>query len=136
MSSVADERLLLLAQDAADLMPLSALVQDAVLAADDVAWDPRARRLVLLLSRFRWEAGDCSRVRAALRIEGTRKLQRSRWPTDRATPLALLSLSVDGGWLTLAFAGGAALRAQVECVELVLEDVSAPWPVKYRPDHP
>ncbi len=130
-----DDRLLLLAQDEADLMPLSALVQDAVLAAADVAWDARARRLVLLLSRFRWEADGVSRVRSALRIDGAMKVQRARWPHGASTPLALLSLTIDGAWLELAFAGGAALRAQVECIDVVLEDLSAPWPVKHRPSH-
>lgn len=131
-----DERLLLLAQDEADLPPLSALVQDALMAAGEVAWDSRARRLVLLMGRFRWEAQGLSRVRSALRIEGALRVQRKRWPLDPATPLALLSVTLDGDWLALDFAGGPALRTQVECIEIVLEDVSAPWPVRHRPEHP
>ncbi len=130
-----DERLLLLAQDAADLGPISALVQDALLMSGDVAFDRRGRRLVLMVSRYRWETTDPSRVRAALRFESVLSVQRRHWPADPATPLDLLAVHIDGQSLTLDFAGGAALRLSVECLEAVLEDLSAPWPVNYTPDH-
>ncbi len=60
---VADSRLLLLAQEADEVQMISALVQDAIVHPAEIAYDRRARRLVLLLDRYRWEAGDRTRVR-------------------------------------------------------------------------
>ena len=73
-----DDRLTLLASDAADLPVVSALVQDAIVRAGDVRWDSRRRRLVLVLSRYRWETNDSTRVRSGLRIETSMKVERQR----------------------------------------------------------
>lgn len=39
------------------------------------------------------------------------------------------------GIVMLNFAGGGALRAEVECIDAVLTDLSAPWPTPRRPSH-
>ena len=129
-----DSRLLLLANEADEVVLISALLQDALVRPVDIAWQPKARRLVLLVNRFRWEAGDCTRVRAALRIESVLRVQRRDWPRDEGI-LDLLAVTADGHHLTLAFAGGATLRAEVECVDVVLEDMSAPWAASRKPGH-
>ncbi len=97
-----DARLLLLANEAGEVPLISTLVQDAVVHAADIAWEPRARRLVLLVNRFRWEAGDHTRVRTALRLESVTRLQRRGWPHGDAI-LDLLAITVDGDVLTLDF---------------------------------
>ena len=130
-----DDRLLLRAEEAADMPPLSALVQDAVVAAAEIVFDRKARRLVLLISRYRWEAEARSRVRSALRIESVLHIERRRWPQDPAAVLDLLAMTVLGDVVTLDFAGGAAIRVGVECIDAVLEDMSQPWPVQHRPGH-
>ena len=132
-------RLLLLANEAAEVPLISALVQDAVLHAADVAWEPKARRLVLLVNRFRWEAGDATRVRCALRVEHVTRVQRRAWPAGDAV-LDLLAITVDdaadgAATLTLAFAAGPTLRAAAECVDLILEDLGEPWPASREPGH-
>ncbi len=131
-----DSRLLLLANDADDVPLVSALLQDAVVHAADIAWEPRARRLVLLVNRFRWEVGDLTRVRAALRIAGITRLQRRDWPRGDAI-LDLLAVTVDddGSALTLTFAAGATLLAHVEAIDVIVEDMSAPWPARREPAH-
>jgi hypothetical protein len=61
----------------------------------------------------------------------------------RDAPKAILSLlavtfepgEAPGGVIAFAFAGGGALRAEVECVDAVLADVSRPWPTPRRPAH-
>ncbi len=131
---IEDTRLLLRAEDAADLPPLSALLQDAIVAVGEVAFDHKARRLVLLVSRYRWEVEGRSRARTAVRIETVLGLQRRAWPTGPVA-LDLLSVTVAEDALTLKFAGGATLRARIECVDVTLEDMSAPWPVNHRPGH-
>lgn len=129
------ERLTLLAVDAGDLAPLSALLQDAIVRAGDVAWDRRGRRLVLIGSRYRWEVEDKTRVRTALRIEAVQAVQQLHWPRDPDAGLDLLSVTAVDDTIVLAFAGGTSLRARVECIDLVLEDLSPAWGVRHTPDH-
>jgi len=128
------EPLRLLAQDGDDVPALSALVQSAAVRADEIAWDRKARRLVLMLSRYRWEAGDKTRVRAALRVECVTAVQRKAWPAGEAV-LELLAVTAEAGALTLSFADGATLRAEVECPDLALEDLTEPWPAIREPRH-
>lgn len=130
-----DDRLTLLAKDAGDLPVLSALMQDAIVRAGDIAWDARGHRLVLLASRYRWEAAEKTRARAALRIESVLKVQRQGWPRDPETLLAVLAVTADGDQITIAFAGETSLRAEVECIDAVLEDMSSAWGVHHRPEH-
>lgn len=134
LSPAGDARLLLLADTVDDVPLISALVQDAVVHAADIAWEPKARRLVLLLNRFRWEAGDATRIRTALRLENVTRLQRRGWPHGDAI-LALLAITVDADAITLSFAVGPTLRAEIECVDLILEDMSEPWPALRQPHH-
>ena len=124
----------ILAHDADDVPALSALVQSAAVRCDEIAYDRKARRLVLMLSRYRWEAGDKTRVRAALRVECVTALGRKAWPQGEAV-LELLAVTVEDGALLLAFADGATLRAEVECPDLVLEDLTEPWPAIREPVH-
>lgn len=131
---MADTRLLLLAQEAGEVATISALFQSAAVRVADVAYDRRARRLVLLTSRYRWEGKDSTRVRSALRIESVLGVARRDWPTGDAV-LELLALTLAEDVLTLAFARGATLRVTVECPDLTLEDVSAPWPASREPRH-
>jgi hypothetical protein len=65
-----------------------------------------------------------------------RKIRRDR----RDAVVELLAIAFEpaeapGGVLTLTFAGGGDLRAEVECVDAVLADVSAPWPTPRSPTH-
>jgi Protein of unknown function (DUF2948) len=129
-----DERLTLLGQSPEDLPAISALLQDATLRAQDIAYDARSRRLVLLVNRYRRESATPSRVRAALRLETVEAVQRQHWPAAD-TVLALLSLTHQDGWLHLTFAGNTALRARAEVIEIILEDLSAPWPTRHQPNH-
>jgi hypothetical protein len=131
----------LLAQDAEDLDVVSAAVQDAVLKIGDIAYEPTAKRLTVALNRYRWEAGGGERVRAGLQLAGVLKVEARK--IRRGAPEAVLELlamtftpgEAPGGTVTLSFAGGADLRANVECVEAVLADVSEPWPTRRKPGH-
>jgi hypothetical protein len=128
---MAEPRLLLLAHDADAVPTISALVQSAAVRVTDIVYDQRARRVVLLTSRYRWEHDDLTRIRSALRIESVVCVARRRWPADAV--LELLALTLGGDALTLTFAGGTTLRVIVECPDLTLEDISAPWPATREP---
>lgn len=128
------ERLCLLAQDADDVPVVSAAVQSAAVRGDEIGYDRKARRLVLMLSRYRWEAGDQTRVRAALRIDCVTAVRRKAWPVGEVV-LELLAVTLEDEAVLLAFAGGATLRIEVECPDLTLEDLTDPWPAIREPHY-
>ena len=131
----------LLAQDPEDLDIISAAMQDAVLKVGEIAYEKKAKRLTIAFNRYRWEAGGGARVRSGLQFAGVLQLQARK--IRRGAPDAVLELlamtftpgEAPGGVVTLSFAGGADLRATVECVEAVLADVSEPWPTRRKPAH-
>ena len=125
----------MIAADAGDVPPLSALVQDAIVRAGDVGWDRRGRRLVLIASRYRWEVLDRTRVRCALRIETVVSVQQLHWPHDPDTMLVLLAVTASDDGIGITFAGGVGIRARTECIDAVLEDMSPAWGVRHTPDH-
>ncbi|MCL7466691.1 DUF2948 family protein [Phaeovulum sp. NW3] len=144
--------LALRAESPEDLPVIAALVQDAVLSAADIVWNARARRLALLINRFRWE--DKDRAEAARRpYERTRALLVigdvtgvSSMGIDRKDPDLVLSLldlawepAGDGaGRVVLTFAGDGGIAAQVECLDIDLRDVTRPYraPSGQAPHHP
>ena len=131
----------LLAEDADDLKVIAAALQDAVGKIGDISYEPRARRLTLAFNRYRWEGGGGERVRAAVQVGSVLKVQ-ARKLRRNAKDAVVELLSIDfepgeapGGALTFTFAGGGDLRAQVECLDVVLADVSAPWATPRTPKH-
>jgi hypothetical protein len=137
----AAQPLQLLAQDQDDLAVISAALQDAVAKVGDISFEAKARRLTIAFNRFRWEAGVRQRVRSALQLGGVLSVQARKIRRDRRDAiLELLAIGFEpgeapGGVLTLSFAGGGDLRAEIECVDAVLADVSEPWPTPRAPTH-
>ncbi len=133
----------LLAQDAEDLAVISAALQNAVAKIGDIAFDTRARRLTLAFNRFRWEAAGKTRerVRSGLQLGGVMTVRsRNLRREAKGAVVELLALTFEpgeapGGAVVLTFAGGGDLRAEVECIEAVLADVSTPWPTPRAPTH-
>jgi len=135
-----------------DLKVLSALVQDAVLTAADIGLDRRARRLALLLNRFRWEDRAAAerqgrpfeRVRSLLILDDVvRVASQGIDRGDGDTVLSVLSLGwergEDGtGRVEIVLAGDGAIAAEAECLNVTLRDVSRPYaaPSGKAPGHP
>ena len=135
----------LLAQDAEDLALISAAVQDGVVKLGDVSYAPATRTLTLAMNRYRWEAPAGTRgerVRSALQLGGVEAVRsRGLPPGARDAVVSLLALEFEpgeapGGAVVLRFSGGGDLRAEVECLDAALADVSAPWPARAAPRHP
>ena len=130
----------LLATDPEDLAVISALVQDALLSADQIRYDRRRRRLALLLNRYCWEPrpdmarGEPARVRSLLVFGDVREVRAQG--IHQHDPDAILSLLAiehapeadAAATLTIRVAGDGALRLEVDCIDVVLRDLSAPWP--------
>jgi hypothetical protein len=139
----------LIALDAEDLGVLSAHVQDAVLKVAEMSYQRRARRFAVVLNRFDWaetltggkRKKRDQRRRAALRFERVKRASLQGidlGAKDRVLVLLALSFEPDaapGGSVTLVFAGGAAIRLEVECIEAEMRDLGASWLARSRPDH-
>ncbi|MCL4768332.1 MAG: DUF2948 family protein [Hyphomicrobiaceae bacterium] len=140
----------LVALDADDLAVISAHVQDAVLQVGDLAYIPAEHRFAAIANRFDWAAAagaeglppSLERRRTALRFDRVleAKLQGIDLKTKRQV-LELLAIRFDeteppGGFVTLVFAGGAAIRLKVECIEGEMRDMGAAWKASRRPAHP
>lgn len=145
------------AEDAEDITVLAACLQDATVKTADMVWQPKQRRFVLVLNRFRWEdeapqldgqkmrplirATPHVRVQAGLHFEGVLGVQSAGIDRDNAKQvLDLLSILVDPGedgaaTVTLVFAGGGAVKLEVECVDAQMQDLGQPWPVRRAPQH-
>jgi len=141
--------------DQLDLSVIAAHLQDAVAKVGDMGFDPKRRRFAILFNRFMWEdvqddlgAGPkpdrdapYRRVRSAVHFEGVLRVQSSGMRLSEKEAVAeLLTLKFEphdepGGIMSLAFAGGAALRLEVECLDAWLSDISAPWSTQRRPEH-
>ena len=139
------------AADAEDLQVLSALLQDAVLSVADIAFDKGARRLALLVNRFRWEVpavaegrAPAERVRALLLVNDAMAVKSDGFDkADRDLVLSLLSLEwrpgPDGtGRLALIFSGDGQIAIEAESINLDLRDVTEGYaaPSGMVPRHP
>ena len=139
-----DHPLRLIAFDPEDLEVVSAHLQDALARVGDMAWLPEQDRFVLGLSRFDWisaDAGQCERAVAALQFERVRTVRQNGVPQrEPNSVLNLLAISFEAtdapaGRILLTFSGGAALRLDVECLEVHLRDLGPRWTAKSRPGH-
>jgi hypothetical protein len=133
----------LLAQDADDLAVVSAALQDAVAKIGDIRWDASARTLTLACNRFRWESGarKGERIRSALQLGDVTGVQARKLRRDaKGAVVELLSLAFEpgeapGGAVLLTFAGGGDLKVTVDCLDVILADVSEPWSTPRKPGH-
>jgi hypothetical protein len=135
------EPLRLLAEDAEDLAIISAALQDAVAKVGDITFEPKARRLTIAFNRYCWEREGGVRVRAGLQLGGVLRVQARkirRGPKDAVVEVLAVTFDpgeAPGGMVTISCAGGGDLRAEVECVDAVLADISQPWPTRRAPKH-
>ncbi|NUS19882.1 MAG: DUF2948 family protein [Mesorhizobium sp.] len=137
----------LIALDDQDLSIVSAHVQDAVMKVSDLEYLPAAKRFVLTMNRFVWEAKSGlfrqhnERRQSVLhfdRVLGakTSGIQRDK-PAEVLSLLAIsfIAISKPAGIVELVFSGGGTIMLDVECVEARLADVGGSWEATSRPVH-
>ncbi len=138
---LSDRPVRLRAESAEDVAVISTLLQDAVGKTGGIAWARGSRTLALLLNRFRWEDREPAerqrrgyeRVQTLLRIADVSAVRaRGLAPDDKETVYALLSVGFEAGEdgagrVLLTVAGDGEIAAEVECLDVTLEDVSRPW---------
>ena len=141
------------AVDADDLAILSAHCQDAVLRMVELQYVPLEQRFILAMNRFVWEkAGGHSRfslfrrreyerrqaVLSFTRVKSVQKIAVDPAAADQVLSLLTMQFvpgDAPSGWIELVFAGGSAIRLDVECVEARLADLGPAWSTAARPDH-
>jgi Protein of unknown function (DUF2948) len=137
----------LVALDDQDLGIVSAHVQDAVMKVSDLEFLPSAKRFVLTMNRFVWEAKSGllrqhnERRQSVLHFDRVLGAKTSGIARDKpAEILSLLAISfiaIDrpGGIIELIFSGGGAIMLDVECIEARLADIGGAWGATSRPVH-
>ena len=149
MDEVARQPLKLTAFDTEDLAILSAHLQDATLLVGDISYLPRQRKLAFLANRFDWQgavagAGDGGYRRHRCGLQVNRVFEVKYAHVRRDNPDGVLSLLAilfhpgsepPGGIIELTFSGGGALRAEVECIEVALDDLGVSWETPRKPAH-
>jgi hypothetical protein len=133
----------LAALDVEDLAIISAHMQDAVLLAGDMRYDPKRKQFALIANRFAWDqAEEPQRRRTGLhfdRVLSVKTLNMGKMEKDEV--LSLLSVTfaetdAPSGEVLLTFADGATVRLAVECLECRMADLGPVWATKAVPSHP
>lgn len=138
----------LIALDTEDLDVVSATTQDAIVRVGDMAFARGDRRFALMMNRFAWEHADGRargrpgvRKRAALHFDHVTGVRAAGFDLSaHEGVLELLSIRfteavAPGGHVDLVFAGGAAIRLDVEVLEARLQDLGAAWAARLKPEH-
>jgi len=124
------------AEDEADLVVLSACLQDALVPVEDMAFLPEEARFAMVVNRFVWEGDQCARTTTGIGFEGITAVQRRNLePGEADRLLSLLAISAEPGAIRLEFSGGAAIRLATERIACFLQDLDEPWPAMWRPGH-
>ena len=137
----------LLALDEEDLKIVSAHVQDAVMKVGDLEFVAATRQFVVPMHRYAWEKDATEkkpqpeRRNSVLHFDRVLSAKLSR--ISRGKPDEVLSLlavtyaptDAPAGTVDLVFAGGGAIRLDVECIEARLVDLGGAWEASSRPAH-
>lgn len=141
--------------DTLDLSVIAAHLQDALVKMADLGMDKDKRRFALIFNRFMWEDLEAEkgkgakadknapyrRVRSALHFDAVQRVQTQNLRLANAEALAaLMTIAFEAkndlsGTVTLTFAGGGAIKLDVECLDAWLTDLTAPWATKNKPGH-
>ena len=151
------DELKIAAFDDDDLKVISAHLQDAIIRICDIDFNTKTRQFVLVANRFSWEleAGDKNktqrqtpdgptglRKRTGLMFAGV--LSAKSQLIKQGAPEAVLNLLAvefvagtepPSGEIKLLFSGGGVIELEVECVEVIMEDLGAGWETENIPSH-
>lgn len=134
----------LVALDREGLGVISAHVQDSCLRRADMTWLPKQKRFLLSAMRFDWagaKEGRAERIGSVLRFDRVLKVSHlGLTGRDEDAVLNLLAVTFEktdspSGMVLLAFADGAVVRLEVECLEAELRDIGPRRPAQECPGH-
>jgi hypothetical protein len=126
------QALKLVALDREGLGVISAHIQDTCVKRVDMTWLPKQRRFLIAGMRYDWvgaKTGPEERVSSVLRFDRVLKVSHlGLEKIDSDATLNLLGMTFEktdppAGIIVLAFADGALVRLDVECVEVEMRDI-------------
>ncbi|MDP4004252.1 DUF2948 family protein [Methylobacterium sp. NEAU K] len=135
------ELLSLAALDAEDLTVISAHLQDAILRPEDLTYLAGEHRFLLAVRRFDWTPDVPPRRRlTGVHVERVLSVKTRGLAPGSTMPMSLLALTFEvtdapSGHLDMVFSGGAAVRLEVECIEVRMKDLGPVWEAIARPGH-
>ena len=134
----------LVALDREGLGVISAHIQDTCVKRVDMTWLPRQRRFLIAGMRYDWvgaKTGPEERVSSVLRFDRVLKVSHiGLTEISSDATLNLLAVTFEktdppAGIIILAFADGALVRLDVECIEVELRDIGHRIPAEACPGH-
>jgi hypothetical protein len=134
----------LVALDREGMGVISAHIQDTCVKRVDMTWLPGQRRFLVAGMRYDWvgaKTGPEERVSSVLRFDRVLKVSHlGLTEIDSDATLNLLGMTFEktdppAGIIILAFADGALVRLDVECIEVELRDMGHRVPAKACPGH-
>ena len=138
------DKLKLIALDREGLGVISAQAQDTCLRRPDLRWLPGQKRFLVSGMRYDWvgaEQGRAERIGSVLRFDRVLKVSHLGLDEgDESRVLNLLAVTFEmtdapSGMVLLAFADGAVVRLEGECLEAELGDVGPRRPAQECPGH-
>jgi Protein of unknown function (DUF2948) len=138
------QALKLVALDREGLGVISAHVQNTCVKRTDMTWLPRQRRFLIAGMRYDWvgaKTGPEERVSSVLRFDRVSKVSHiGLTEISSDATLNLLAVTFEktdppAGIIILAFADGALVRLDVECIEVELRDIGHRIPAEACPGH-
>jgi Protein of unknown function (DUF2948) len=123
---------------------ISAHVQNTCVKRTDMTWLPRQRRFLVAGMRYDWvgaKTGPEERVSSVLRFDRVLKVSHiGLAEISSDATLNLLAVTFEktdppAGIVILAFADGALVRLDVECIEAELRDIGHRIPAEACPGH-
>ena len=135
------KKLYLTAEKDEDLVVLATRSQDALTITQNMTWARRKRRFAILMTRFCWELSDFSnkkkgehkRTNSIMSFDTVLSVKSKGIDQSKVdTILSLLTIKHyysqnEGRKIELIFSGGGKITLGVECIEVLLKDVSSPF---------
>jgi len=146
MSKEDDVKLKLIGKNQEDLRTISAYSQDSIVNLKDIVFLKENRTFIMIANRFKWEDVEKGifsqnrRIRCAIKFEEVLTVK-SKNINQRIKnkPLELLTMESkiknNNCEINFFFSGNSVIILLVEAIDIVMQDLSKPWKVKYVPTH-
>tara|TARA_A100001037_G_scaffold40875_1_gene32002 strand:+ start:653 stop:1099 length:447 start_codon:yes stop_codon:yes gene_type:complete len=133
------------ANDKEDLSVISTVLQDSLIAVNEMLFLKKESRFAFVANRFRWEdnrekkpegivgyervhCGICFDTVTAVRQKGLDQYRKSQI-------ISLLSIVAEEKIIDMSFSAGIEVRLEIDEILCHLQDLDSPWPTKWRPEH-
>ena len=147
-----ERKLNLRAENNDDLVVLSTLSQDAIIKTSNMTWAKKKKRFIIFMTRYCWEfnrisppsSTDNKRINSILSFDTVLSVKsKGIDQSESETLLCLLTFrhqesKTKEGKIELLFSGGGNITLGVECIDILLKDVSESFnsTTSRIPNHP